>query len=178
MDHISSPDLFAAMPAAVLAVALFVALMSMAALRVMAGDGIPPRLILWLAAGYTTLAPLAGFAAREMFVSLGVAAMVFFATVAAIALGGMERGTGLLVTVAALWLGPGAVAPFLILTLLFGAATAFSLASLRLLPAGGPKGYGKRIAWQVIASGGCPAALPIALAACLSLAATPWFDVF
>ena len=162
-----------------LALAAFVALMALAALRDMGGATIPNRLILWLAAGYATLAPLAGFAPREMLVALGVAAMVFFASVAAIALGWMEGSDSKLLTVAALWLGPEAVPLFLMLTLGLGGVAALSLLTLRnlpdgRLPAGGTKARSLRLARLALAKDRLPGALPIGLAALLCLPATPW----
>lgn len=161
-----------------LAFSAFTALMAFAALRGMAGGPIPDRLILALAATYATLAPLAGFAPREMLVALGVAAMIFFAAVATVALGWMDSGESKLLAVAALWLGPETVPHFLILALAFGGLAALSLASLRLLPAHGTRARLRRVGRRVGTSGGPPAVVPIALAACLSLGATPWLGAF
>lgn len=159
---------------ATLALAVFSGLVTLAALRDVTRYAIPNSLILWLAASYAAFAPLAGFAPREMLLALGVAAMVFFATIAGFALGWMGGGDSKLLTVTALWLGPQAVPQFLMLTMVLGGLLALSILSLRLLPVTGIAGRTSWLARIARAKEGVPYALPIGLAALLSLPGTPW----
>lgn len=178
MDHLPSHGAITT----ALALAVFASLMVTAALRDVASTTIPDSLILWLAGGYAILGPLAGLAPGEMLVALGVAAMVFFATMAGFALGWMGGGDSKLLTVSALWIGPQALPQFLLLTTALGGLAALSILSLRHLPATGTQaGPSARPAWMArlaSADAGVPYALPIGLAALLSLPATPWLAGF
>ncbi|MEY4696172.1 MAG: hypothetical protein RIT14_600 [Pseudomonadota bacterium] len=160
--------------ASILAVALFSAAMIYAALRDVLTLSIPDGLILMLVAGWLLLAPAAGLTAQAMALSLGAAAMVFFATVAVHALGWTGGSSMRLATAATLWLGGEQAGPFLATTLLIGGLAGLVLYTLRSVSLPG-RLAGQ--AWLVrLQSGpaGVPHALAIGLAALLTLPATDW----
>ncbi|WP_159082390.1 A24 family peptidase [Paragemmobacter aquarius] len=119
---------------AMLASVFFLSALLYAAHRDLRTLTIPNGLVAALLLGWGLLAPLAGLAPRDMTLSLGAAAMVFFATVALYAVGWLGGGDSKLMTVSALWIGAGQVVPFLMATMLAGAAIALALVTLRLLP--------------------------------------------
>lgn len=166
------------MIAAGIAVATFSALMVIAALHDVTSFTIPNRLILWLGGAYALLAPIAGFGLREMAFSLGLAAMVFFITVAAFALGWMGGGDSKLLTVVALWLGPATLPQFLILTMALGGLLALSMLTLRLLPASLAGPEGGWLGRLKSPESGVPYGLPIGIAALLTLPQTGWMAGF
>lgn len=173
MDLISN-----GMIAPALAIALFSFVLISAAVTDVMTYTIPNRLILWLMAGYAVLAPLAGLGTREIMVSLGAAAMVFFATVAAFALGWMGAGDSKLLTVAALWLGPQVAVPFLILTMVLGGLVALMLLTLRAVPAGYLRGAGDWMTRLHDRNAGVPYGLPIGLAGLMMLPQSGWMAGF
>lgn len=119
---------------AMLASVFFLSALLYAAQRDLRTLTIPNGLVVALLLGWGLLAPLAGLAPRDMTLSMGAAAMVFFATVALYAVGWLGGGDSKLMTVSALWIGAGQVVPFLMATMLAGAAIALALVTLRLLP--------------------------------------------
>lgn len=166
------------MIAPALATVLFASVLVAAAVSDVLTFTIPNRLILPLLAGYAVLAPLAGLDLREMLISLGVAAMVFFATVAAFALGWMGAGDSKLLTVVALWLGPQMTVQFLILTMALGGVVALMLLTLRAIPAGVLRGSGGWLTRLQGAETGVPYGLPIGLAGLTLLPQSGWFPGF
>ncbi len=65
------------------------------------------RLVLGLAAAWVVLAPLAGFSASELGLSLATAGFVFVVSFALFAFGWIGGGDAKLATVTALWFAPG-----------------------------------------------------------------------
>lgn len=164
--------------AATLALTVFSAALLYAALRDVTRYTIPNGLVLWLAAAYALLAPLAGLGPRAMLFSLGVAAMVFFVTIAAFALGWMGGGDSKLMTVVALWIGPQALPQFLVATLVLGGLLAISIMTLRLLPDGAAT---LRSGWLLrlrAPDAGVPYGLPIGLAGLMTVSQTGWVTGF
>lgn len=164
------PDLNQA--AATAAVALFLVALGYAALRDVRTLTVPNALVGALLLGWGVFAPMAGLTTREMALDIGAAAMVFFATVAAYALGWMGGGDSKLLTVSSLWLGAGQVMPFLMATMLAGGGLALGLLALRLLPRSLP--VPDRFAPAQGAARDLPYALAIALGALTVLPRTPW----
>lgn len=119
---------------ATLASVFFLSAMLYAAHRDLRTLTIPNGLVLALFLGWGLFAPAAGLAPRDMTLSVGAAAMVFFATVALYAMGWMGGGDSKLMTVSALWIGAGQVVPFVMATMLAGAGIALALLTLRLVP--------------------------------------------
>lgn len=174
MDYLPSQGTVATL----VALATFSALMTASAVRDVTSFTIPNRLILWLSAGYALLAPLAGFGPREILVALGVASMVFFCSIAGFALGWMGGGDSKLLTVSALWIGPQAVPQFLLLTTLLGGLVALMLMTLRFLPDGPSAARPDWFLRLRAQESGVPYALPIGLAALMTLPQTPWLAGF
>lgn len=158
--------------AASAATVLFLGALGFAAIRDLRTLTIPNALIGALALGWGVLAPLSGIAPREMALDVGAAAMVFFVTVAAYAMGWMGAGDSKLLTVSSLWLGAGQVMPFLMATMLAGGGLAFCVLALRLLPQTLP------VPSRIGRAGGSfpelPYALAIALGAVTILPRTAW----
>lgn len=125
--------------AALFASALFMAAMVYAAQRDLRTRTIPNGLVLALFLGWALLAPAAGLAPRDMMLSIGAAAMVFFSTVALYAMGWMGGGDSKLFTVSALWLGAGQIIPFVMATVFAGGALALVIAALRYAPRHTPR---------------------------------------
>lgn len=119
---------------ATIASVFFLSALGYAAHRDLRTLTIPNGLILALFLGWSVLAPVAGLAPRDMALSIGAAAMVFFASVALYAIGWMGGGDSKLLTVTALWLGAGQVVPFLMATMLAGGGLALTMVTLRLVP--------------------------------------------
>lgn len=161
-----------------LAIAVFSSALVVAAVTDVTRYTIPNSLIIWLMAGYAALAPLSGLGMREIVISLGVASMVFFATVAGFALGWMGAGDSKLLTVAALWLGPQVAVQFLILTMVLGGIVALMLVTLRAVPAGYLRGSGGWLVRLHGADAGVPYGLPIGLAGLMTLPHTGWMAGF
>lgn len=158
--------------AATAAIALFLGALGFAALRDLRTLTIPNALIGALALGWGVLAPMSGLAPREMALDVATAAMVFFATVAAYAMGWMGAGDSKLLTVSSLWLGAGQVMPFLMATMLAGGGLALAVMALRLLPQTLP--VPARIGRRTGALPELPYALAIAFGAVTILPRTPW----
>ena len=113
------------------------------------------------------------FAPRDMTLSIGAAAMVFFGTVALYAVGWMGGGDSKLLTVSALWLGAGQVVPFLMATMLAGGALALAVVTLRLVPR--PMSWAARIGRPLpVAQIEMPYALAILLGVMAVFPATFW----
>lgn len=119
---------------ALVAAGLFLVSLIYAAARALRGNHIPNALVITQIAGWAVLSPLAGHPASVMAANIGAAAMVFFATVAAFALGWIGSGDSKMLSVSALWLGAAQILPFLVATLLAGGAFALGAAALRLFP--------------------------------------------
>ncbi|MBC2835781.1 A24 family peptidase [Paragemmobacter straminiformis] len=164
------PDLNQA--AATIAVALFLAALGYAALRDVRTLTVPNALVGGLLLVWVVFAPIAGLSSREMALDAGSAAMVFFATVAAYAMGWMGGGDSKLLTVSSLWLGAGQVVPFLMATMLAGGGLALGIVALRLLPRNLP--FPDRFAPAEGAARELPYALAIALGALTVLPRTSW----
>ncbi len=166
--------------AALAAAALFLGALGYAAVRDLRTLTIPNALVVTLLVGWGLLAPAAGLAPRDMALNTGAAAMVFFATVAAYAMGWMGAGDSKLLTVSALWLGAGAVLPFLMATMLAGGGLALLVTVLRLLPNPLPH----PLLWPNRAAGAAeavrsdlPYALAIAIGAVAVLPRTQWLGL-
>lgn len=135
-------DLSGATVAAMLASVFFLSAMLYAAQRDLRTLTIPNGLVVALFVGWGLFAPAAGLGPRDMTLSIGAAAMVFFATVALYAMGWMGGGDSKLMTVAALWIGAGQVVPFVMATLIAGGIIALALVTVRLVPRPVPRGRG------------------------------------
>lgn len=171
MDTLSHwPDL--TQTAATAAGALFLVALAYAALRDVRTLTVPNALVGAMLLGWAVLAPLAGLTTREMALDVGAAAMVFFATVAAYAMGWMGGGDSKLLTVSSLWLGAGQVVPFLMATMLAGGGLALALLALRLLPR--TLTFPDRFVKAQGAARDLPYALAIALGALSVLPRTLW----
>lgn len=159
--------------AALLGSVFFLSAMFYAAQRDLRTMSIPNGLVVAMFLGWSVLAPVAGLTPRDMTLSVGSAAMVFFASAALYAMGWMGGGDSKLITVAALWLGAGHVVAFLFATMLAGAVIGLGLLALRFAPR--PLAAASRIvSLQRLATTEMPYALAIGLGALTIYPRTFW----
>lgn len=166
-------DVAGATVVALFASALFMAAMVYAAQRDLRTRNIPNGLVVALFLGWALLAPAAGLGPRDMTLSIGAAAMVFFSTVALYAMGWMGGGDSKLLTVSALWLGAGQVIPFVMATMFAGGALALVMAALRFAPRPASRG-GRLQNLSSLAMTEVPYALAIGLGALTVFPRTFW----
>ncbi|HEX2257235.1 MAG TPA: prepilin peptidase [Afifellaceae bacterium] len=131
-------------------------------------------LVLLLLLAYPVLAPLAGLSLSEMGISAAAAVAVLVGGFAFFAFGWIGGGDAKLATVTALWLGAGALIPFLVYAALFGGALTLLLLQFRtmLLPA---SWYAQP--WIARLHGrhtGVPYGVAMATAALVAFPGTPW----
>lgn len=132
------------------------------------------RVVLLLFAMFPVLAPLAGWSLETIVLSVAVAMIAFFTSVAFFALGWMGGGDGKLITVSVLWLGAEQAANFVIHTALLGGLCAVCLLAFRRLTL--PTIWRDK-AWIVrlhAADTGVPYAVAIGIAGLIVLPHTPW----
>ena len=135
---------------------------------------IPNSLILLLLGGYLVAVALAGASLPEVLWSLVAAATVFALGFLAFSCGWMGGGDVKLLSVAALWLGAGNVAPFLFYTSFFGAMLTILLLIFRATRL--PVAWRRRD-WLLRLhhrDSGVPYGVAIAMAAVLIYLRIPW----
>lgn len=136
---------------------------------------IPNQLVFLMLAVYLILAPLSGAGLHEIALSIAAAAGLFIIAFIFFAFGWIGGGDAKFVTVAALWLGAGNLAPFLLYTALFGGVLTLALLQFRLMPL--PAVFAGRdwVARLHAIENGVPYGVAIAAAALLVLRDTHWF---
>ena len=135
---------------------------------------IPNRLVLLLFAGYLAAIPLVPLTLPDVAWSFAAAAVVFALGLVGFSLGWMGGGDAKLLTVAALWLGAGNVAPFIFYTSIFGAILTIIILIFR--SASIPAGWQRRewISRLHQRDAGVPYGVAIAAAGVVVYAKTPW----
>lgn len=113
---------------------IFPALMIAAALHDLTSFKIPNSLTLAMAATWPLAALALGTAPMTMLASVILAAAVLFAGMLLFARGLLGGGDVKLLAAATLWVGPGALGSFFLLTALSGAALAVVLITFRKIP--------------------------------------------
>lgn len=135
---------------------------------------IPNRLVLLLLAGYLLAIPLAPLTLADVAWSVAAAAAVFALGLVAFSFRWMGGGDVKLLTVAALWLGAGNIAPLIFYTSLFGALLTIFVLIFRALRL--PAAWRRRhwISKLHHRGSGVPYGVAIAAAGILVYLQTPW----
>jgi prepilin peptidase CpaA len=116
------------------ALMLFVFAMFYAAISDLTTYRIANNLVLTLLFGYLTLAPIVGFAYREIFLSLVVAGAVLLAAFSLFAAGLIGGGDAKLASVTTLWLGADRTIAYLLAVALLGGLLAAFFYLCRVVP--------------------------------------------
>ncbi len=167
-----------ALVASLTAVASFAAAMIYSALKDLVAMQVSDRVVLLLLALFPVLAPLAGWSLESIMLSVAVAMIAFFASVAFFALGWIGGGDGKLITVSVLWLGAEQAPSFVFQAALLGGLCAVGLLVFRRLAL--PLAWQSK-AWIVrlhSAETGVPYAVAIGIAGLIVLPYTPWLKDF
>jgi len=134
-------------------------------------------LVLFLAAVYFSLAPIAGIGWGEIASSAAVASLVLVVMFVLFGLGWIGGGDAKLAAVAALWLGGGQALEFVFGTALAGGALALLLLQFRNIPL---PGFALRFPWALrlhAAGSGVPYGVAIAAGALLVFPDTAWIRI-
>lgn len=135
---------------------------------------IPTGLIVLLCAGFLAASQVAGVSTQAMWFSLAVGLSVLLCMAALFALDLIGGGDAKLIAVAALWLGPDHVLPFLAYTALIGGVLALVLLTFRSLTLPSRLQARGWIARLHDPMSGIPYAIAVALAALTVFPDTHW----
>lgn len=135
---------------------------------------IPNRIVLLLLAGYLMAVSLVGMPLADVAWSLAAATVVFVFGFIGFVCGWMGGGDVKLLTVAALWLGAGNVAPFIFYTSIFGAVLTIIILIFRAVRLPASWRGQEWIARLHHRDTGIPYGVAIAAAAVLVYFRTPW----
>ncbi|MGR3484975.1 MAG: A24 family peptidase [Paracoccaceae bacterium] len=156
---------------------LFPAALLVAAVQDVATRTIPNRLVAALALGFAILAPWAGFDATLLAWHAIAAAAALGLGFGLFAMGWLGGGDGKLMAAIVLWLGPGAVGTFALVTAVAGGALALALLSFRAAPM--PALLVQRDwAMTLHRSGGpVPYGVALAIGGLVGFSASPWMAI-
>jgi prepilin peptidase CpaA len=124
----------AATSTAWIAILLFAGTMAYAGLKDIDTMTITNRLVLWLAAAFLLLAPIAGLGIDEISAGVFAALAVLACTFALFARGWIGGGDAKLAAVAVLWLGSGVALEFVLYASVFGTMLTLALLQFRRMP--------------------------------------------